>query len=168
MSVGYVVIPLLVWMLGQWLKVVIDISQGQKFSLSSLWTSGWFPSTHGTLTSSVLTMLVLRDGIDTPLFMVAGIFALLIRYDAMNLRYESGKHAQYINSLRSEIWYILRADDEEIDRDIMQNDLRITRLSLKERIGHTPLEVFAWIVFGIGVTVLVDYCLRSLAPLFTL
>ncbi|MBP7885029.1 divergent PAP2 family protein [Patescibacteria group bacterium] len=48
-------------------------------------------------------MLVLRDGIDTPLFMVAGIFALLIRYDAMNLRYESGKHAQYINSLRSEI-----------------------------------------------------------------
>mgnify|MGYP003435278680 CR=1 FL=1 len=168
MSLWYVIVPLCVWILGQWLKVIIDVSKGQKFSLSSIWTSGGFPSTHGILTSSVLTMLALYEGMDTSLFMVAAIFSLLIRYDAMNLRYESGKHAQYINSLRSEIWYILRADDEEIDRDIMQNDLRITRLSLKERIGHTPLEVFAWIVFGIGVTVLVDYCLRSLAPLFTL
>lgn len=157
MAVGYVIVPLLVWILGQWLKIVIDVSKGQTFSIASLWTSGWFPSTHGTLTSSVLTMLALYDGVDTPLFMVAAVFSLLIWYDAMNLRYESGKHAQYINSLRSEIGYILRVDDNENNKEVIKDNLRITHLSLKERIGHTPLEVCAGIIFGIGVTILIDY-----------
>ena len=80
MSLWYVIVPLCVWILGQWLKVIIDVSKGQKFSLSSIWTSGGFPSTHGILTSSVLTMLALYEGMDTSLFMVAAIFSLLIRY----------------------------------------------------------------------------------------
>ncbi len=167
MSLWYVIVPLCVWILGQWLKVIIDVSKGQKFSLSSIWTSGGFPSTHGILTSSVLTMLALYEGMDTSLFMVAAIFSLLIRYDAMNLRYESGKHAQYINSLRSEIGYILDAEQQPWD-DVLKKEIRMTRLSLKERIGHTPLEVCAWIIFGIGVTIAIDYCRIIISSLFIL
>lgn len=113
-------------------------------------------------------MLALYDGIDTPLFMVAGVFSLLIWYDAMNLRYESGKHAQYINSLRSEIGYILRVDETRNEEEMIKDNLRITRLSLKERIGHTPLEVCAGIIFGVGVTILIDYGRVIFSSLFAL
>jgi acid phosphatase family membrane protein YuiD len=55
----------------------------------------------------------------------------------MNLRYEAGQHAQYINSMRFEL----------------QNVLQKKEWPLKERIGHTPWEV----VWGIIVWSLLTY-----------
>ena len=46
----------------------------------------------------------------------------------MNLRYQTGKHAEYLNAIR---------------RDLQENFLMVEqrRSKLKERLGHTPIEV---------------------------
>jgi acid phosphatase family membrane protein YuiD len=45
----------------------------------------------------------------------------------MNVRYEAGKHAHYINNIRTELKEVLNAHEK----------LHF----LKERLGHTPTEV---------------------------
>jgi acid phosphatase family membrane protein YuiD len=54
-------------------------------------------------------MLVMLDqGLGSVRFAVAFAFSLLFAYDAMNLRYEAGQHAQYINSMRFELQNVLQ------------------------------------------------------------
>lgn len=68
------------------------------------------------------------EGPESAVFAVSFMFMVLISYDAMNVRYEAGRHAYYLNHIRTEL------------KDVLwQKDPRLS--SLKERIGHTPLEV---------------------------
>jgi acid phosphatase family membrane protein YuiD len=49
-------------------------------------------------------MLVLLEyGFDSVLFVVVAAFSLLFAYDAMNLRFQTGQHAHFINKLRFEL-----------------------------------------------------------------
>lgn len=67
-------------------------------------------------------------------------FAWLLRYDAINVRYEAGIHAKYINEIRLEL------------RDLLSINTNIRHL--KERLGHTLSEVIGGIVFGIVWTMI--------------
>ena len=42
------------------------------------------------------------------MFAIVFAFSLLFAYDAMNLRYEAGQHAHYINDLRFELQNVLQ------------------------------------------------------------
>ena len=139
------IIPFIVWVVVQLVKLCIDLYNTKKFSIHNLWVSGWFPSVHGALSSSVTTLIALHDGLQSTIFAIAITLSFLFRYDAMNVRYESGQHAQYINKMRSELQGVL--DEEK----------KATMSNLKERIGHTPLEVLWWIVFWVWITILVYY-----------
>jgi len=58
-------------------------------------------------------MLVRLDyGFSSVFFAVAFAFSVLFAYDAMNLRYETGQHAHYINDLRSELGTILQKKEK--------------------------------------------------------
>lgn len=79
-----------------------------------------------------MTILALLEyGFDSSMFAVAFVFSLLFAYDAMNLRYQAGQHAHYINKIRNEIGGILDTASTPFAH----------REKLSERIGHTPWEV---------------------------
>jgi acid phosphatase family membrane protein YuiD len=67
---------------------------------------------------------------------------MLFAYDAMNLRYEAGQHAHYINDLRIDLQWVLT---------------RKEKWPLKERIWHTRVEVAWWIIFWLVLTFLLYY-----------
>lgn len=143
----YFLVPLIVWVLAQLSKVVIDSYCWNTFTLRSLWSSWGMPSAHSTLTSSVLTMTILLEGFFSTTSMIVGIFAILIWYDAANVRYESWKHAQYINSLRTEMHKVM-------DHDHLSDKPFFSSFGLlRERLWHTPTEISIWIIFWIAVTV---------------
>ena len=152
-SIPYVFIPFFVWCCAQVTKVLIDYCLGSPLRLNSLWVSWGFPSTHGTLTSSALTVVFLVDGWNSTLFMMACIISFLIWYDAANIRYESWKHAQRINLIKKEM-------DEVLQVEHIQPRIHVPWFLLKERIGHTPIEVIAGIVYGTSVTLLTVWILR--------
>lgn len=142
----YYLLPLIVAIFAQLIKVIIDMRTWKKLWFYSLLSSGGMPSTHTTITSSLLVMIILFDGLFNVTTMVVTVFALLIRYDAANVRYESGKHAQYINSLKYQIHQVM--NQEHIPE--VSSYLAIDKL--RERLWHTPIEIFVGILFGVGVT----------------
>lgn len=139
MQIYLFVIPFFVWVVVQVVKLCIDFFETKKFSYSLLRASGWFPSVHSALSSSVSTLIALDQGISSPIFTVSLVFSFLFWYDAMNHRYESGKHAHYINTMRLELQTVLMNKPWSFSR-------------LKERIGHTWFEVLGGIIAGVLLT----------------
>lgn len=126
----------------QFTKVIIDIIRYKRIYTDHIFASGGFPSFHSGLASSVTMLVWLHYGFDSILFAVAFAFSVLFAYDAMNLRYETGQHAHYINDLRLELESILQKKEKN---------------PLKERLGHTPWEVAGGIVFASILTYVLYY-----------
>ncbi len=137
-----IILVIIVGCIIQITKVIIDIIRYKRIYTGHIFASGGFPSFHSGLASSVTMLVRLQYGFDSVLFAVAFAFSVLFAYDAMNLRYETWQHAHYINDLRSELETILQKKG---------------KTPLKERIGHTPLEVAWGIVFWSVLTYVLYY-----------
>ncbi len=126
----------------QFTKVIIDIIRYKRIYTGHIFASGGFPSFHSGLASSVTMLVWIQYGFDSTFFAVAFAFSVLFAYDAMNLRYETWQHAHYINDMRTELESILQKKGKS---------------PLKERIGHTPVEVVWGILFGSVLTYMLYY-----------
>jgi acid phosphatase family membrane protein YuiD len=141
-------ILVIVWFTIQILKVIIDSIKIKEFSFTSIFAAGWFPSFHSWLATSVTTMVRLSEWLNTVLFAVSFAFSLLVAYDAMNIRFESGKQAKCINEIRS-----------SLSAALLWSLNREERLPLKERLWHTPIEVAWWIIISFILTFVLYYYL---------
>jgi acid phosphatase family membrane protein YuiD len=141
-KINPLLILIFVWFVTQLIKITIDSIKQKKFCISNFFSSGWFPSFHSSIVSSIAIMVLIEFGFDSIYFALACAFAWLVVYDAMNLRFESGKQAEYINEIRLNITSVLTMTQKE---------------SLKERLWHTPFEVFAGIILGIALTFVLYY-----------
>lgn len=139
-------ILILVWFTIQILKVVIDSIKIKEISYTSLFAAWWFPSFHSGLATSVTTMVRLSEWFNSVLFAVCFAFSLLVAYDAMNIRFESGKQAKCINEIRS-----------SLSSALLGSLNREERLPLKERLWHTPIEVAWWIIISFILTFVLYY-----------
>ena len=66
---------------------------------------------------------------------------MIVMYDAMGVRRETGKQAKLLNSVFFE--------------NILNLDGVLLQEKLKEYVGHTPLQVAAGAVLGVGISVFV-------------
>lgn len=122
----YIFIPLGAAFLSQCIKGLIEFIKYKKFNFYRfIFGMGGMPSTHSTLVSSLCMIIFLYCGF-SPLFAATFIFSLIIIYDSMGIRYESGKQAKIINE--------------------------ISGSDLEEKIGHKPIECVAGIILGILFT----------------
>ena len=140
----YYCVPFVVALVAQAVKIVIDAFSGKHITIRSALASWGMPSAHSTLTSSLLMMVILIEGPFSVMTMVVTVYAILVWYDAANVRYESGKHAQYINSLKQEMHKVMT--QEHISSSIRWFAI------LKERLWHTPVEIIIGILFGAATT----------------
>lgn len=134
MNIPLFLIPIIVWWIIQLCKVVIDLIIEKSINISSLRRAGWFPSVHSGISSSICVVIGINTGWWGPLFALAFCISFLFWYDAMNVRYQAGMHAKYLNDIRLNLQDLLK---------IGQN-LQF----LKERLWHTFIEVIGWIVIG--------------------
>ncbi len=122
-------LPAIVWFLCQSLKVVIRLI-GRKYDRRYLFTTGGMPSVHSATVASLTTLAGYLQGTDSFLFAACFIFGSIVVYDALNIRFQAGRHAALLNQLRN-------ASGNE---------------RLNESLGHTPLEVLVGIALGVGLT----------------
>ena len=73
-----------------------------------------------------------------PLFAISAVFATIVMYDATGVRRETGKQGKAINELINELLDIKGPDGK-----------RLIPEELKEKIGHTPLEVIMGFFLGV-------------------
>ena len=105
--------------------------------MERIFGSGGMPSSHSAVSSSLTMTTLLLYGIDSPFFAISLVFTLITMYDAMGIRYESGKQAEAINKLNKKIGSLSVRED---------------LVKLKEQIGHKPIEVLCGMLLGIIVS----------------
>lgn len=134
------------WLSAQIIKVFINWFLTGKFQPERLWGAGGMPSAHSSMVCA-LTMAVSRTyGVAHPLFAVALIFAFVTVYDAMGVRRETGRHAKLLNRYLNEI----EQEKADINGDGLP-EKQVVQITLKELIGHTPMEVVGGVILGIVI-----------------
>ncbi len=75
-------------------------------------------------------------GVSSPTFAIAAVLSIIVMYDAMGVRYETGEQAKVLNRMFTE-W---------MDQGFAQFP---HGKKLKEMVGHTPIEVLTGAALGI-------------------
>ena len=118
------------WTVAQFLKTVIDMVINKSFNPERIFGSGGMPSSHSGM----------KYGVGSFEFAISFVLSMIVMYDAMGVRRETGKQAKLLNSVFFE--------------NILNLDGVFLQEKLKEYVGHTPLQVVAGAVLGILLAVL--------------
>ena len=124
------------WIIAQILKTIIHTYFTKSFVAERLVGGGGMPSSHSATVCALATATALQYGVSSFEFAVTAVFALVVMYDAIGVRQESGKQAKVLNDMIELFFH-------------MGKDLAIEK-QLKEFIGHTPLQVLMGAILGIA------------------
>ena len=131
------------WALAQVIKTIIHLILTKKFVAERLIGSGGMPSCHSATVCALTTSVIINEGIHSPFFAIAAILSIIVMYDAMGVRRETGIQAKVLNELTQVI--------EKMGSDLSNDE------KLKEFVGHTPIQVFVGAILGIIIALV--YCL---------
>lgn len=126
------------WLIAQLLKTFIHMFFTKKFVAERLVGSGGMPSSHAATVCALATSSNIICGPGSFEFAISLILALIVMYDAMGVRRETGIQAKMLN------------DMIRIFAEMGRNDIS-TDEKLKEFVGHTPLQVLIGAILGILV-----------------
>ena len=133
MEIIYLVTPVLTWMVVGPIKFLISSVRYRRWAFD-LVGNGGFPSNHSAVVSSMATLIALREGMGHPAFGVAVTLAFIVMIDANSLRQHVGRHAVTLNRL---------------------HDGKQDHVILRERMGHTRVEIAGGVLTGIGMGFLI-------------
>ncbi|WP_407330982.1 divergent PAP2 family protein [Enterovibrio sp. 27052020O] len=126
MDLSYIITPFFAWLVTGCLKFLFNSFKEKRFALDLIGYGG-FPSNHTSIVSSTVAIVFFNEGIHSPALVVALALAFIVVLDANSLRRQIGKQAEAIN--------LLNRDSE--------------KLPLRERIGHTRVEIIAGAIVGV-------------------
>lgn len=135
--------PLLSWVIAQVVKTIINFGLTKKFNPERLIGSGGMPSCHSATVIGLMYATAYCKGIDGFEFPLATTLAIIVMYDAMNVRMETGKQSIVLN-------FILKNEEIMKQLKVVAKE-EWPRIILKEYVGHTPLQVLGGIVTGLIV-----------------
>ncbi len=134
----YLIAAAIAWLTAQLLKYIFGaLKNGKWFDSSVVLHSGNMPSVHTATVVALVTVIGIKEGIDSSIFALAFLFAAVVAYDAMGVRRSSGEQGQSIRegiknkSLKAKIPYVA--------------------------LGHTKLEVAAGAIVGVAVGIFVAF-----------
>lgn len=127
------------WFVAQVTKGILQkITEGQ-FTLKRCLASGGMPSSHSALVTCCAITTGILYNFSSCMFAIACIVAIVVMYDACNVRRQSGEQAKAINMILQR-WNRMSPE--------MQN------YQVKVLLGHTPLQVVFGALIGAGIAVI--------------
>ena len=133
-------VSLLAWFVAQVLKTLINFILLGKFQLERMWGDGGMPSAHSATVCAMVIATARCEGVNSAIFAVASVVAIITMHDAMGVRRETGEQAKVLNRMLEQ-WI----EVTEKNNPFLQN------MHLKEMVGHTPLQVMAGFALGVLV-----------------
>lgn len=124
------------WFVAQVIKTVIHAIINKRLVLERMVGDGGMPSCHSATVTSLAVISAMTYGFDSFQFAVTALLAIIVCHDAMGVRLETGKQAIVLNELVKAFEALTTEDLPEV--------------KLKEFVGHTPIQVIAGILIGIG------------------
>ena len=124
------------YFLAQILKIIICLIRDHKLDFKWMFASGGMPSSHASTVSALCIACARIHGVGSPLFAITFVLASVVMYDAAGVRRATGEHARILNRLLE---------------GLTSGDPLQAENSLKELIGHTPLQVVMGALLGIAI-----------------
>lgn len=128
------------WLTAQILKTLIHLFFTRKFVAERLVGSGGMPSSHSATVCALATASAFEYGPGSFPFAVTLILAIIVMYDAIGVRRETGRQSKVLNEM-IELFTHMGTEMTPQDR-------------LREFIGHTPLQVLMGALLGILIACL--------------
>ena len=141
-DMAYLLTPLLAWLVAGTSKFMINSIRTKSLAFEQIGYGG-LPSNHSAIVSSMAFLIALREGISHPALGIAITIAFIVMLDASSLRRKVGQQAALINRLMDKT-------GEEFK-------------PLRERMGHTPVEIAA----GVGVGFMVAWLMNTIGGLIS-
>lgn len=120
----------------QVVKVLLILLIERRWRPEAFMETGGMPSSHSAMVTALATGVAITQGLGSPLFAAAAVFALIVMYDATGVRHSSGQQARLLNDLVEELRAVVREG--------------FAPLPLRVLLGHTYLEVLVGTLLGIG------------------
>ena len=128
------------WLVAQILKTIIHMWFNRKFVAERLVGSGGMPSSHSATVCALAAAAGMEYGGGSFQFAMAAVFAIVVMYDAIGVRRETGIQARVLNEMM-ELF-------TKMGKEMSVED------KLKEFVGHTPIQVLMGALLGILIAVL--------------
>jgi acid phosphatase family membrane protein YuiD len=135
MKMIYLITPFVAWVIAGTVKFILNCLKEKKIAFHLIGYGG-FPSNHSAIVSSSASLIYFDKGLSDPAFCVAITLAFIVFLDANSLRGQIEKQAKAIN--------ILNASNKTIPK-------------LRERIGHTKIEVLGGALLGVIIGAFIHY-----------
>ncbi len=133
--------------LAQLLKPVIYYMRTGKWRYRLVTDSGGFPSSHSALVSALALSVGLQEHFRSTIFAVSLTLAVIVIYDAANVRYYSGQNIKITQQLVKDVQESLNKEFED----------PIYQIKLKDVLGHKWVEVFGGVVLGVMIALIFHY-----------
>lgn len=132
----YLITIFVSWFGAHIIKYIVSfIKKERRGFKSQMFVSGGMPSSHSATVASMMTIIGLRDGIESGLFGLAVLVTLIVVYDAMKVRRSSGEQGMALGELIKE----------------QKSSIKLPRVAK----GHTPLEVLMGTLLGVAIGLIV-------------
>ena len=127
------------WAVAQSIKVIRNVIRRRRFNVRWITDTGGMPSSHSAGTAAVATVVGIYAGMNSVVFLLALVFALVTMFDAASVRRSVGRQAVLLNRMLDEIYAQGKFSEQY----------------LREFLGHTPVEVIVGAILGISVSFLI-------------
>lgn len=128
----------------QFVKIPIHFIFTHKWDWKLFTSTGGMPSSHSAAVTALCTSIGFEEGLDSTMFAVSTIFAVIVMFDATGVRFQAGQHAILINELRRDFQTFI---EHSKDWAHLKNEEKLKEL--KTLLGHKPSEVFMGALTGI-------------------
>lgn len=129
------------WLIAQVLKTIIHTALTKTFVAERMVGSGGMPSSHSSTVCALAASTYFQYGSSSFEFALASFFAIVVMYDAIGVRRETGIQAKVLNEMM-ELF-------SNMGKGVSMED------KLKEFVGHTPLQVLAGAILGIAIALVI-------------
>jgi acid phosphatase family membrane protein YuiD len=126
------------WGVAQISKTIYELIRQRKLVVSRLVSSGGMPSSHSALVTGLATATGRIMGLNSAAFAITVVLAGIVMYDAAGVRRAVSIQARIINQMIDEAF----------------QGYPMAEKRLRELIGHTPIQVIAGGLLGIGIGLL--------------
>ncbi|MCJ7843468.1 divergent PAP2 family protein [Lederbergia sp. NSJ-179] len=124
----------------QFVKVPLQFIMTKKINWNLVTSTGGMPSSHSAGVTALTTSVAIDSGLDSTLFAISAVFATIVMYDATGVRRQAGEQAAVINRLRLDFQRMI--SDIHVWQGKTYKQKQEEFKSLKELLGHKPVEVF--------------------------
>jgi acid phosphatase family membrane protein YuiD len=127
------------WTVASILKILVNWLRTRRVDFHYLTSLGGMPSAHSAMVSALATSVGRSEGFGSTIFVIALVFAMIVMFDASTVRRAAGLQARLLNQIVEEI----------------RKERHVPTQKLKEILGHTRMEVFAGMLVGVAVGLIV-------------